>query len=343
MKGNGMREAKSTTDGSNQESDRRAVVFGASGFIGSHVVEELCSAGHKVTAVLRSESSRSMLEYFGAQVRVLDYGNRSELRSVIEGQDVVFNCLATTAGGEKDKEPEVEFRLTRVLAETAATLHARHFVQLSSIVLYGFERSGIIDESYRPSVSYRAQEVQLRREEIVKEVFGDSDTGLTVLRPASVIGSRGERSFFARMYALNQSGRFPIVGDGQATSSFIDARDLGKAMALIAEHRIVGTYLVKGFDASWLSIKQTMDDLVGRRTGYAAIPAHLTSAELEEASINPYEYLTFCTTRIWDDSRLRQRGYMPLHSLEEASREEINYLTRHMTDWVPAAGLPDLP
>jgi nucleoside-diphosphate-sugar epimerase len=153
-----MREAKSTTDGSNQKSDRRAVVFGASGFIGSHVVEELCSAGHKVTAVLRSESSRSMLEYFGAQVRVLDYGNRSELRSVIEGQDVVFNCLATTAGGEKDKEPEVEFRLTRVLAETAATLHAGHFVQLSSIVLYGFERSGIIDESYRPSVSYRAQE-----------------------------------------------------------------------------------------------------------------------------------------------------------------------------------------
>lgn len=314
----------------------QATVFGASGFIGSHVVEELCKAGHGVNAVVRSPASRQLLEGFGARVMVVDYGDGAQIQAAMRGSDVVYNCIASTGTAAQAEDPEAEIGLTRRLAHTASALGVGHFVQLSSIVLYGFERSGAIDESYQPLIEYPIQRIQQRREEIVTlEVPGRqgmaveaAGTALTILRPASVIGSRGERSFFANLYRLNQSGRFPIVGKGQARGSFIDARDLGRAMVFIGEHGISGTYLVKGFDASWSELKASMDEATGTHDACISIPAGLSDEGIDASPLNPYEYRSFATTRIWDDSTIREAGFRPHYSLGQAVRSEIGYLER---------------
>ncbi|GLI10721.1 hypothetical protein YDYSG_67570 [Paenibacillus tyrfis] len=42
-----------------------AVVFGGSGFIGSHTVEQLVLAGHEVTAAVREQSDTAFLDRLG--------------------------------------------------------------------------------------------------------------------------------------------------------------------------------------------------------------------------------------------------------------------------------------
>lgn len=44
----------------------KAIVFGGTGFIGSHVVEQLHLAGHQVTAAVRETSNTSFLESLGS-------------------------------------------------------------------------------------------------------------------------------------------------------------------------------------------------------------------------------------------------------------------------------------
>ncbi len=46
----------------------KAIVFGSTGFIGSHVVEQLSLAGHQVTAVVRNTSNTEFLESLGVKV-----------------------------------------------------------------------------------------------------------------------------------------------------------------------------------------------------------------------------------------------------------------------------------
>jgi hypothetical protein len=91
----------------------RAVVAGATGATGTRLVDQLLSAGHRVTALVRRETLREdnvdnvdRRHTLYREVVVPDL--RDADGSVFEGQDVFFNCLGTTrAGGHAPKPGDV--------------------------------------------------------------------------------------------------------------------------------------------------------------------------------------------------------------------------------------------
>ncbi|MFO7690777.1 MAG: NAD-dependent epimerase/dehydratase family protein [Cryobacterium sp.] len=88
----------------------KAVVIGANGFIGSHLVDSLVSAGHEVTAFDRF-SSRSPT-FSPGPVRLLqgEFLSRADLDEAVRGQDFVFHFLSTTTPATAEADPTLDIR-----------------------------------------------------------------------------------------------------------------------------------------------------------------------------------------------------------------------------------------
>lgn len=309
----------------------KAIVFGSTGFIGSHVVEQLLLAGHEVTAVARHTSNTLWLEQMGVHVTRLQLMDPAEVANVIKGHDVVYNCTADAKLHTTIRaEAPVEIQLTRLLAETAAAQGVARFIQLSTIVVYDFHSNEPIDEQYDTQPIYPIQQLGLTREQIVREI-GDR-TGMTsiILRPASAIGIRDKTSFFARMFKTHQSDQYPIVESGAAKVSLVDTRDIGRAMAWLGTYdqpaQDNGIYVLKGFDTSWKQLKKAIDDAVGKSAAELHIPATLTEKQLKSYHMSPFARDTLTTNRIWNDNKIRMLGFHTQYTLQEAVTDAVEDL-----------------
>ena len=100
----------------------KAVVIGANGFIGSHLVDSLVAAGHEVTAFDRF-SSRSPT-FAPASVHLLpgEFLSRADLEEAVRGQDYVFHFLSTTTPATAEADPTLDIRTN--VAQTVELLES---------------------------------------------------------------------------------------------------------------------------------------------------------------------------------------------------------------------------
>ncbi|MCI0158198.1 NAD-dependent epimerase/dehydratase family protein [Leifsonia shinshuensis] len=98
-----------------------AVVIGANGFIGSHLVDGLVDAGHSVRAFDRFSSRRPTFQR-PAEVMVGEFLSRADLEAAVAGQDYVFHFLSTTTPATAEGDPTLDIRTN--LAQTIELLEA---------------------------------------------------------------------------------------------------------------------------------------------------------------------------------------------------------------------------
>ena len=77
---------------------RTALVTGATGFIGSHLSEELCSSGIRVRALVRDPNAAQWLKRAGPELVVGDITTPESLDAALTGVDIVFHCAAFVRG-----------------------------------------------------------------------------------------------------------------------------------------------------------------------------------------------------------------------------------------------------
>lgn len=304
----------------------KTVLFGATGFIGSHVAEQLMLAGHEVVAAVRPGSDTRFLQSLGAALQVVDYDDDALLEQVIAPGVVVYNCLAYRGSGKTlDDFRTVEVELTRRIAEAAQRAGARRYVQLSSIIAYGTHiPSTPIDENYPPQPEIPIDRASLEREQVVRQVAAETGLDTVILQPASTIGKRDGFSFFHRILAAHIDNAFPMMKAGQARFSCVDTRDIGRAMVWLgeADHPVRGqTYLLKGYDISWIELKQALDQARGVTAKIRHIPyrlAQVLAVILEALLPNPpLERRTvhaLAHDRNYNDAKIRAAGFEPRYT-----------------------------
>ncbi len=74
----------------------KALVTGATGFVGGHLVEQLLARGDAVTALVRSPALAASLAKRGVALVPGDLDNHDALRAAVTGQDVVYHAAALT-------------------------------------------------------------------------------------------------------------------------------------------------------------------------------------------------------------------------------------------------------
>lgn len=88
---------------------KRAVVIGANGFIGSHLVDNLATSGYEVTAFDRFSSGRHSFESDARRLRG-DFLNTDDIRQAVEGQQLLFHFLSTSTPATAEGDPSFDVR-----------------------------------------------------------------------------------------------------------------------------------------------------------------------------------------------------------------------------------------
>jgi nucleoside-diphosphate-sugar epimerase len=206
----------------------KALVTGATGFVGSHVVDVLLARGDDVVVLARSVERAAPLVRLGARVALGTLEDAAALASAVAGVDVVYHLAGLTAAVSEAEYQRVNAEGTRRLVQAAqAVSPTPHIVYVSTQAVLGPSTPGqALDEEApcRPLTAYGRS--KLAGEAAVREAEG---LPWTIVRPAAVYGPR-DREFLA-MFRLVRTGIAPVFGAGTQQLSLVYAPDLAEAIA----------------------------------------------------------------------------------------------------------------
>jgi len=224
-----------------------ALVTGGAGFIGSHLVEALVSAGCKVNVLDNLSSGKTAnLKHLSDQITFFqeDIRNRKVLAGALEGCEVVFHLAAMVSVPQTVENPidsaAVNDSGTLYVLEAARQQKVRRFVFSSSCAVYGDDPRLPKRENMmpRPLSPYAAQ--KLAAEYYARVYYDLYGFETTVLRYFNVYGPRqdpsspysGVISIFMTKALQNQPA--VIYGNGNQSRDFIYVQDVVKANLLAA-------------------------------------------------------------------------------------------------------------
>lgn len=98
----------------------RALVTGATGFIGAEVVRVLVEQGHEVTALARGSSAKEPIERLGARIVLGDLADAASLARAAEGVELVYHLATILKVPWRREFREHNIGGTRALAEACA-------------------------------------------------------------------------------------------------------------------------------------------------------------------------------------------------------------------------------
>lgn len=216
----------------------KILITGASGFIGSFIVEEALRRGFETWAAVRRSSSKKYLADGRIHFIELDFGSSEALESQLAGHD--FDYVVHAAGITKSLDKRDFFRVnTQGTANFAAALHKvckgmKRFVYLSSLSVMGPVREAmpyteITDgDTPRPDTAYGQS--KLEGEKMLDAIEGFP---FTVLRPTGVYGPR-EKDYFMMAKSIKGHTDF-AVGYKPQDLTFIYVDDVVQAVFLALE------------------------------------------------------------------------------------------------------------
>lgn len=203
----------------------RALVTGATGFVGSHLAEALRRRGDEVTVLARSATKAAALGPLGVRVVPGDLHDRAAVERAVEGQDVVYHVAGIVAGRSEADFLAANRDGTRSLVEAAERAATGRFVLVSSMAAAGPAARGRPlrgDEPPRPVTAYGRS--KLAGEQVVTA----SGLAWTILRPPLVYGPRDREVL--KVFRLARLGIAPLLGDGTQELSAVHAADLAEAL-----------------------------------------------------------------------------------------------------------------
>jgi UDP-glucose 4-epimerase len=213
-----------------------AVVIGANGFIGSHLVDGLAAAGHTVRAFDRFSSREPTFESADVEVRVGEFLSRSDIDAAVQGQDYVFHFLSTTTPATAESDPTLDIRTN--LAQSVELLEScvaagvkRVYFASTGGAIYGQQGKGEYSEEDRtlPISPYAIGKLAI--ENYLGYFSATHGLRSTVFRISNPYGTRQHPNKKQGLIpiALRQilAGR-PVVqfGDGSMVRDYVYVEDL---------------------------------------------------------------------------------------------------------------------
>lgn len=313
----------------NSLQDKKIFVTGASGFLGSALIEKLASTkNYKVVVPVRREGTE-FAEGIEPVLVKTDYLLNGELP--LGGVDVVVHCAARVhVMSETISDPLKEFRRINVdgtlrLAEQAALAGVKRFIFISSVKVNGelttLGKPFTADDEPAPSDPYGISKMEAEQQ---LRLLGQR-TGLeiVIIRPVLVYGPGVRANFRSLMSWVNKGYPLPL-GAVRNKRSLVSLGNLVDLIVTCLEHPGAEnqTFMVSDDDdMSTTDLLVRMSKALGRRPYLIPVPMSLLlkgSAFLGRRAVG----LRLCGSLQVDISKTRNLlDWIPPISVEDALRK----------------------
>lgn len=221
------------------------LITGASGFIGSFIVEEALKRKFGVWAGIRSSSSREYLKNRKIHILELDFAHPNELRAQLSGHkgtynkfDYIIHCAGVTKCTDRNDFDRVNFLQTKYFVDTLRDLNMipKQFIFISTLSVFGPVREKSYtpiceDDEPAPNTAYGLSKLKA-------EIYLQSIPGFpyVIYRPTGVYGPR-EKDYYLMAKSIRQHIDFS-VGFHRQDLTFVYVRDIVQAVFLGIEKGI---------------------------------------------------------------------------------------------------------
>lgn len=285
--------------------NKRVLVTGGAGFIGSHLVEKLVEYGARVTVFDNFSAGcmnnvRSVIHavsFFYADVRSV----YSCLKATA-GHDIVFHLASFVSVPESVLHPDVCNNInvdgTHNMLEACKKNKISSFVFSSSSAVYG-TKNGVCreDDQLHPESPYAHSKLQA--ENLCKQYADICDMNVAIMRYFNVYGDRQNpngpyAAVVARFTQQLLAGRpLVIFGDGQQTRDFVHVSHVVEAnMVLGAQSELRGAVFNVGSGNSITVldlVKKLEQELKVSRAALTFLPARQGDIQFSQADCNKYK------------------------------------------------------
>lgn len=319
----------------------KVLVTGGTGFVGSHVIDELLKKNYDVRAIARKSSSTKWIEGKNVEIFHASLNDKSSLIKALDAVSAVIHVGGLTAARNLEEFMEGNYQGTKNLIDAIFESGAeiKKFLFVSSQAAVGPSKS--LNEpskeecEYKPLTAYGKS--KMKAEQLV--ISYKDKLPITVVRPPAVYGERDSAilTFFQAMN--NRLGT--LIGFDDKYVSLVHVRDLarGIVIAFEAEKSNGEVYFISSKEFySWSQIISITEKIIGKKAIRLKLPhcLVLTIAGISEffgkfASKPPvlnYEKGIDITQKYWicsPEKAKKEIGYEQEISIEQGIRETIDW------------------
>ena len=187
-------------------SGKKVVIFGGSGFIGSHLVKHLCKESCQVVIVSRKPRKSPQLFFANdpgqVEINKIDNFDQNTIDAQTKESDVIFNLIGILAESKKDKFDFIHTKIPEMIAKSAKKNKVRNLIHVSALNIDKIKSS-----KYANS--------KLLGEMKIKEKFPSA----LIIRPGVIFG-KGDNFTNLFSFIAKFSPVLPIIGTPKIRISF---------------------------------------------------------------------------------------------------------------------------
>lgn len=322
-----------------------SLVTGATGLIGSHLVETLVMGGEKVRALVHPASDRSRLRELGVEIRIGDLADAAALMAIAKGVDCIFHCAALVKDwGVEEAFRQANVRGVRNILAAATRAKVDRFIHLSTTDIYGFPGERVTEAERPAPRGFPYVDSKIEAESLVWNHRRRVGLPVCVIRPATVYGARADL-FVTNLLEAIRKREAVLIDGGRHIAGLTYVGNLVDALILAAdsESAVGEAYNISdGSKVTWRQYLNALADLAELPRPTRSYPHWL--AYLLATAWEDYYHLMGHTERppmtrmmveimgtdqVFSIEKARQQlGYRPRVDLEEGMRHTGAWLRR---------------
>lgn len=221
-------------------------ITGIGGFIGKQAARRALERGWKVSGMeANPDAAQRVREELGVEVSVGDISEPEHCNLALQKADVVLNTAAIVQeDGDWNRFRAVNVKGALNVARAAKRAGVRQYIQLSSVMVYGFHYVSYITEEGLVSGDNNPYcQTKIESEIALKRLQAD-DFAITIIRPGDVYGP-GSVPWVIRPLEMMQQWQFMHIDDGKGCFNYVYIDNLVDAIFLATDNKAYGqTYNV---------------------------------------------------------------------------------------------------